>query len=241
MRIKDIARKILLTLKIDLTISLKYDRLTNEIIKLCVNKNTLCVDIGCHKGEIMDLLLSHSPDKKHYGFEPIPFLFDEISHKYAHRCKIFDIALSDSVGTTTFNYVKNAPAYSGIKQRKYLVEKPDIELLEVKLDKLDNIIPVDERVDFIKIDVEGAEYSVLKGATETISRNKPVVLFEFGKGASDYYDTDANDIYNFFDEKGMSIFLLQDWINKKPCLSRERLNYHYEGNSEFYFIACASN
>jgi hypothetical protein len=44
--------------------------------------------------------------------------------------------------------------------------------------KLDDLVPTLKHVDFIKIDVEGAELEVLKGALELIGRNKPVLIIE---------------------------------------------------------------
>lgn len=45
-----------------------------------------------------------------------------------------------------------------------------------------NAIRVGEKVSFIKIDVEGHEYAVIEGLTETITRDQPVVLFEADSG-----------------------------------------------------------
>lgn len=73
MSIKNILREILLFLRIDLTKNLKYDRLTKQIMKKYIQPNYHCVDIGCHKGEILDLMLKYAPLGKHYAFEPIHY------------------------------------------------------------------------------------------------------------------------------------------------------------------------
>ena len=83
--------------------------------------------------------------------------------------------------------VKNAPAYSGLNKRRYDTSTPDIEEIKVKLGVLDEIIPKDVVIDFIKIDVEGGEFGVLKGAQHLLKKHKPVIVFECGMGASDYY------------------------------------------------------
>ena len=62
MKFKDFLRETLITLKIDLTKNLEYDRLTKDIIKNYVKENHNCIDIGCHKGEILDLMLKYSPN-----------------------------------------------------------------------------------------------------------------------------------------------------------------------------------
>lgn len=78
--------------------------------------------------------------------------------------------MSDTSGKSSFQLVKNAPAYSGIKKRHYDISNPDIEEITVKLKTLDEIIPENEIIDFIKIDVEGAEFCVLKGGKNLLKK-----------------------------------------------------------------------
>jgi len=56
--------------------------------------------------------------------------------------------------------------------------------IEVTAKKLDNVLLDElgvEKVDWVKIDVEGAEYEVLKGMAETLTRFKPKVIVEVGR------------------------------------------------------------
>ncbi len=238
MTLKDLVREILIQLRLDLTKNLKYDRLTRIIIQRTVNPKSVCIDVGCHKGEILDLILKESPNLKHYGFEPIPVLYNNLVENYKDKAHIYNCALSDSQGETTFNYVKNAPAYSGIKQRKYAVENPDIETLHVKLERLDDIIPEAEKIDLIKIDVEGGEFNVLKGAVKLIQKNKPYIIFETGLGASEFYGTKPEELYDFFENVLQSkIYTLQNWIDNKSYLRKEEFLKLYNTNAEYYFLA----
>ena len=196
--IKNTIREILIFLHLDLTKNLKYDRLTKKILKKHLKRDSNCIDVGCHKGEILDLMLCYAPDGKHYAFEPIPYLFNNLKTKYKNKkVEIFPYALSDNSGESTFQLVKNAPAYSGIKKRRYDISNPDIEEIKVTLKTLDEIIPADEQIHLIKIDVEGGEFGVLKGAKDLLKKNKPTIIFECWKGGSDYYGTTPNDLYDF--------------------------------------------
>ncbi|MEZ4983026.1 MAG: FkbM family methyltransferase [Saprospiraceae bacterium] len=65
---------------------------------------------------------------------------------------------------TTFNYVVSNPAYSGLQKRRYDRPNEIDEKIEVETDLLDNVLAEDTRIDFMKIDVEGGEFFVLKGA-----------------------------------------------------------------------------
>jgi len=238
MNIKNIIRSMLNLFHLDLTKNLEYDRLTKLIMKKCIKENSSCIDVGCHKGEIMDVIVSLAPRAKHFAFEPIPEFYNLLSNKYSKNIKIFPFALSDQNGTTKFQFVKNAPAYSGIKQRKYEVKNPDIEEIEVELKKLDEVIPTNLKIDFIKIDVEGAEFGVLKGAANILKNNKPVVVFEFGLGASDYYGTKPEEIFKFLTQDvGLQITTLKSFVNLKQALDLNQFVDLYNTNKEYYFIA----
>lgn len=235
--IKDTIRKGLNALHLDLTKNLKYDRLTKEVIARSLKNNSNAIDVGCHKGEILDLILKHAPNGKHFAFEPIPDLFNALKLKYSSRCEIFPFALSDQPGETTFNYVKNAPAFSGIKKRKYEVQNPDVQELQVKVESLDHLIPATVQIDFMKIDVEGGEFGVLKGAGQLLRRCKPIVVFECGLGASDYYGTEPGELFSFLDQCKYRIYSLQSWIGKKSAFTEDQFTDCFNQNTEYYFVA----
>lgn len=238
MVVKNMIRELLIGLRIDLTKNLEYDRLTKVILKKNLKSDHNCIDVGCHKGEILDLMLTYAPHGKHYGFEPIPYLFENLKEKYGKKATIFPYALSFESGTTTFNFVKNAPAYSGIKKRKYDVKTPNIEQIEVDVKTLDELIPIEQEINFIKIDVEGGEFDVLKGAKSLLQKNKPILLFECGKGASDFYGTQPSDIFQYINQEiGLKIYTLKSFIKQQQALSEAAFVSHFETNKEYYFVA----
>lgn len=241
MSLKDFIKRILDFFHLDITKNLEYDRYTKIVLKKILNKDSSTIDVGCHKGEILDIILSCSPNGKHYGFEPIPEFFDNLKEKYSayKNVTIYPYALSNKEGETTFNYVKNAPAYSGIKERKYAEANPKIEKLSVEMKTLDGLIS--SNVDFIKIDVEGAEFLVLKGGVELIKKTRPVIVFEFGLGASDFYNTNPSKVFDFFkNELGYKLFTLKSFLKEKHLSKSDFLN-HYNNNSEYYFVAQSVN
>lgn len=238
MIIKELLREFLITFHIDLTKNIKYDRLTNQIMKQVIETNSNCIDIGCHKGEMLQKILQFAPNGNHFAFEPIPVMYHKLKQQFLHHVKIFPYALSDESGFSTFQFVKNAPAYSGLKIRKYAIEHPEIEEIQVEMKQLDEIIPETTKIHFIKIDVEGAEFAVLKGAKNLIKRDAPVIVFECGLGASDYYNTDPNELYNFIESVDLQIYTLEQFVKKGSPLTNEQFNKMYESNSEYYFILC---
>ena len=222
---------------LDLTQNLKYDRLTKVIIKQHLKADSNCIDVGCHKGEILEMMLQHAPQGHHFAFEPIPYLYNDLCHKFQDKATIYPYALSDEKGSTTFNLVKNAPAYSGLKQRHYDIENPDIEVINVEKETLDDLLG-DTRIDFIKIDVEGGEFGVLKGGKALLRKNLPTILFECGKGASDYYGTQPADIFHYLtQEVGLRIFTLDAFIKGGNAMTESEFVQCFDTVKEYYYVA----
>lgn len=238
MEIKNLIRSMLNLMHLDLTKNLEYDRLTKAIMKRILTPGSNCIDVGCHKGEMLDSILKLSPHGTHYAFEPIPVFYDQLKHRYEGKAKIYACALSDTTGSSTFQFVRNAPAYSGIRKRDYAITSPDIEEIQVELDTLDQLIPSEQKIDLIKIDVEGGEFGVLKGGLQLLKRYKPVVIFECGLGASDYYGTDPVVLYRFMtEEAGLKISLLRSFIRQEQSLSATEFEHCFNTNKEYYFVA----
>ncbi len=239
MPVKQIIKDILVAVNLPVTRNLKYDRYTQRIMKKVLKKNSNCVDIGCHKGEILDTILKFSPEGKHFAFEPIPVLAENLKEKYKDQnISVHSLALYDKKGKTTFNYVVSDPAYSGIRKRKYATKDVQISEMIVNTDLLDNIVPGNECIDFVKIDVEGAEFGVLKGGIKTINRCKPTIIFEFGLGAADYYDTKPDELFTFLTKDcGLFISTLRGFLYQKPTLTMKEFAGFFTNGKEYYFVA----
>jgi hypothetical protein len=85
--------------------------------------------------------------------------------------------------------------------------------------------------------VEGGELDVQKGAPHILSNDKPLLIFEFGKGASEYYGTMPHHLFDFLSSLDYALWTLGDfWENKKP-LDAAQLKKVYESGSDYYFVA----
>lgn len=236
---KETIKKILKSLPFDFTQNQRYDRLTRQVIRKVCRADSHTLDVGCHKGEILDLFLMASPEGMHYGFEPIPDLFQALQTKYGTNphCKIFDIALSDKQGKASFNYVVSNPSYSGLLKRKYDRPNETDTLITVSTERLDDVIPSDFKVDLLKIDVEGGELLVLEGARNTLRRCKPVIIFEHGLGASEVYGSTPDKVFALLESCGLQVSLLDRFLRDAPPLSQEAFSREYHERRNYYFIA----
>lgn len=235
---KNLLRPVFNFLHLDVTKNMKYDRAAISIMKKILKKDSVCVDIGCHKGEIMDQILQFSPIGKHFGFEPIPWMYEALCNKYKDKnVVIYPNAISNAETITTFKVVKNAPAYSGLRNREYAIKNPDILEIQVTQVKLDNFFKDLNKLDFIKIDVEGGELNVIEGASELIKKLKPTLLFEFGKGSSEYYNSTPENMFDLLAKLNMNVYLLISYLKAPIPLNKKVFCQIYNERTEYYFVA----
>lgn len=222
---------------IALTKNEQYDRLTFAVLKKVCTANSICVDVGANEGKVLMLMHKVAPLAKHIAFEPIPVLYNQLYKKYNHIAHVFEVALSNKKGLSTFNCVLTNMAYSGLLKRPYdRIEKDTI--IKVQTNLLDAYIAATSNIQLIKIDVEGGEMLVLQGAIQTLQRCKPIVLFEFGMAGANAYGVNPLAMFQFFSETlNYEIFTLQNWLKGNAALSFSQFNSLYEANTEYFFLA----
>lgn len=85
---------------------------------------------------------------------------------------------------------------------------------------LDNMIKSGElqlpRLDVIKMDIEGAEASALKGMQQTIMQFRPKILMELNRPALERFGKTINDIWEFFDSISYKIAAFEHWQETDP-------------------------
>lgn len=70
--------------------------------------------------------------------------------------------------------------------------------------RMDDVVPKDETVSFIKCDAQGADPRALKGSTSIIERRRPTILFEFEELLAKIYGDTWGDYESYFDQMGYS-------------------------------------
>ena len=221
---------------IALTKSEAIDRNTYRIIHQVCEPKSVCVDVGANKGRILQMMINAAPGATHIAYEPLPKMYNLLIRKFASAARIYKIALTDEKGLSPFYHTREDTSYSGFKKRDY-PRKFHLEKLEVATDRMDNLIGEDIKVALIKIDVEGAEYKVIKGATETIKRCKPVVIFEFGQGGSDEYDVSPEMMWDYFTKTlSYRIYTLTGFLKKRKSLQKKKFIKIYNNGQIFYFV-----
>lgn len=215
---------------------LEEDRWTVAILQRVLRDDSTCVDVGCANGAILRQMLRFAPKGKHFAFEPRPQAAQALREHFP-QVQVFELALADTQGESTFQHVVSNPGYSGLRARQYPSANETIETLHVRTDRLDNVLPAGQSIALLKIDVEGAEFQVLQGAEDTIRRSRPYIVFEHGKGAAEFYGTTSEQIYDFLvGTCGLRVSLPPDWLAGRPPLDRGGFVSQF-GGPIWYFLA----
>jgi FkbM family methyltransferase len=196
------------------------DRLAmNVLIAATLSRDDHAIDIGAHRGGVLREILRVAPLGRHIAFEPLPDCCEYLRCEFP-QVDVRNVALSDEDGETNFVHVVAAPEFSGMRQRAYPgYEDSPRRTLTVPMHRLDDALPAEFHPSLIKIDVEGAEMLVLRGAIETLRTHRPTVIFEHGIGASERYGYGSEDLHDLVcADLGMRIF---DFDGQGPY-SRQR-------------------
>jgi FkbM family methyltransferase len=182
------------------------------MLKIC-NPNKAALDIGANLGVITLFLRRYSSHV--YCFEPIPRLCNLLKEKY-HNCNV--TVESCALGNVEGEMYFNIPIVGNVKyeSRGSLDLNPNHEyIFGEKVTTIEKILVSVKRLDdfqyknlgFVKIDVEGFEYNVLKGAEETIKRNMPNIFIEIEQR---YHSDNIFDIIKYIMDLGYFGYFLYD-------------------------------
>ena len=183
------------------------DVTTATIRELQKYETPIVMDVGANIGLMSLNILKFFPSTKIYAFEPGPHQRELLSktvnaNSLDKQVKIYDVALSDSNGTATFSVHSTAHASGdGFKDTK---RAGNTKSISVKTQKLDDwwLLNGKPKVNFVKIDTEGAELLVLRGAINFLDQIKPTLLLELTSLNLRVYDYDHFDVLEFLDKNG---------------------------------------
>ncbi len=143
-----------------------------------VDPRRAAIDVGGNEGIYAGRLAQLCP--RVHCFEPIPWLASGLRARLPRSVMVHQMALSNREGQAELRI----PFHEGIEDQGYatlesanaLHASTDIKIISCDLNRLDAMVA--ESVGFIKIDVEGHEMAVLEGATEILTKHRPVLLVE---------------------------------------------------------------
>jgi len=219
-----------------------YENLSNDekfqiepemfLLPALVNKDGIVFDVGANVGGYCYQLEKLTSARNIFAFEPLAKEY-RLLQKLFPYVNLFNIALSNEVGFKTLRIpvLSNGTYLSTRSSLERIVENVDIDhYLEIRVETntIDNIVASLGllRIDFIKIDVEGHEFEVLKGASKTLERMRPVLLVEIEQR---HHPFAIEVIFDYISSLGYSGFFISRF--NKDCLPLENFLFSRSHNS----------
>lgn len=175
------------------------------------NRDLVVFDVGANRGQFTEMIDSKLEEAEIHLFEPQKSLAGKLNNEYSDESNkyINEFALSSKNSEQTLYYNEQGSGLASLTKRKldhFDIDFDEREVVEIKtIDRYCDEVNVN-KIDLLKIDVEGHEMSVLDGAEQMI-RNGSIeyISFEFG-GANIDTRTYFQDHYYFFDNHGYDIY-----------------------------------
>lgn len=178
-----------------------------KIVALLKRKKGVILDVGANVGWYSIIVGQQNPNEKILAFEPMKSVYQalqkNIKGNRLRNVEAFNLGLADQNKRVKFNFD------SGCSVAAHITVKGNSRGVSSRVMTLDSFIQ--ERpipVKLIKADIEGAELLLLKGATNTLKRDKPVIICEMLRKWSARFNYHPNQLIDFMKQHGYDCYTL---------------------------------
>lgn len=173
------------------------------------------VDIGANQGEFTLFAARRLSQGNVFAFEPEEQMFQRLTKNVDlnqfKNVKLFNCGLGKEKTWAQLYTSRDTALHSGWHEglfTSYRSNYRNDHVQDIEIIRFDEILSNGgvQRVDLVKIDVEGAELFVLQGAEETLRRFKPKILLEMNEETFRHAGYSAADVMKFMHEHGYHFF-----------------------------------
>ncbi len=165
----------------------------------------MVLDIGAYHGDFRRMIGEMFPGSKVVMFEPAPSAYKALCEAYPED-EIYNFGVCDTEKEVNFVLYDECPALNRVTE---LVESiPGNEVLKVKMKALHDLYQ--RPLDIVKIDVEGQELNVLKGARKLLEKKQ--IRFMFFECGSTFIQSgyQLQDVISYLRGLGYTTYRLSD-------------------------------
>jgi FkbM family methyltransferase len=190
--------------------------LEKDLTRIGLSKPTVVFDVGAHLGQTSLHFRKCFPSASIHSFEPVFENFKELQSNTRHKKKIHTNYLALGASKDTVKMAKgssNQTHQVDCNNGKSLKNEstPSVRMETIDSYMLQHQIP---QIDLLKIDVEGYELEVLRGANHAITNGQvKIILAECDFDSKDMQHTTFNDLWSHLKDKKFSFFGLYDVIH----------------------------
>jgi FkbM family methyltransferase len=195
-----------------------YPKITGPLFDRLDSRTASAIDVGANAGIFTRYLCGRFQSVT--AVEPVPYLAERLAKSRPRNCRVEAVALGENEGSIKLRIPVNAAgkemsALSTAASGNTLsfIESVNTVEREVPCRRLDQIAGDMRNLAFVKIDVEGFEAAVLAGASEVLTKTRPMLQVEIGRAHNPQY----RQVLAMLDEAGFEGFSIQkDGLYRDP-------------------------
>ena len=203
---------------------------SHEALYSLINENDNIIDVGTNIGStILQFTNLSGEESRIIGFEPDPVNFKNcqknISLNKFKNIQVFSEGLGNEKGS--FQLIVDEPSNRGMN-RVSIENQPGKSSAMINIETLDSIINREKinRINIVKIDVEGFEMNVLKGAVKLVESQSPIFFIEIDDNNLKKAGSSSLELITFLIQMKYHIFIAED--NKQIDTNYNFLNCHFD-------------
>lgn len=194
-----------------------------ELLPKFISSKSNVIDIGANYAYFTHRFANLCSSGHVYAFEPIPFTFrvaEKIVRSYGFKnVDLFRLGVGNENVQTVFEVpLQSFGAYSAgqahlsgrnneLKGKDKHYQFESHEKVTCEIIRIDDFKLIDKQIDFIKMDIEGAELFALKGMKTLLLKDQPVVLLEINPFFLEGFDIKESELKEFIKEIGYSTYV----------------------------------
>jgi FkbM family methyltransferase len=214
----------------------EYERDETQFVLSIIKSKDSVLDVGGHIGWYSINIGKKFPEATVYCFEPMKETFDflerNMKHNNVNNVLLYNFGLYNENRSIDFYYFRGGSALSspvdllGTGAKKITVKVKTLDSFAEEVD-------IKTEITFIKIDVEGCEFAVLKGGESVIRGHKPIIMIELVELWAKKFNYSVNDVREFLEGIGYECFRFSGKkLVKVTEIDTEDTNENYN----FFFI-----
>jgi FkbM family methyltransferase len=203
----------------------------SEVFKKLVKAGHVVFDIGAHIGYYTLIAAAHVGETGQvHSFEPVPDLFDALVRNVRLNClptaHVSRAAAWKERASIAFFMAKRFHGAVSSVVKTELCEDTPVSIEAISLDDYVREMKI-ERLDVVKLDVEGAELFVLQGLERSLANGAPEVICEMGEPLFNQLGYDTHTLVSYMRSLGYQVFRLKNpgepfpyaYFSRQPKLS----------------------
>jgi FkbM family methyltransferase len=202
-----------------------YEKENFDFLKSCCGEGATILDIGAHIGLFSTIAAKITGvHGKIFAFEPspatIPVLHQTIRiNELDNLITPVNQAMGKEVGKMTF-FVSDNEADNSNSLVSYKEDRK-LNAIETEVNTIDNFVMTKKlsKVNFIKIDAEGAEYDVIRGGAAVFKKYRPNIILAIHPEPIAKKGDRMEDIYDFMEQLRYNILYKGEYISKEKFCS----------------------